>query len=122
MEKVFVPLFNFFQQKRAVFYTCLVLSFLFTGFFASKITLEEDIASVIPKDSSTQKLNTVLQNSKFADRLVVYLRLSDSSKAEPDSLVAYADVYIEKIKIENPRCYPEPVVIPARIKSSVLCN
>jgi 1-acyl-sn-glycerol-3-phosphate acyltransferase len=98
MEKIFISIFNFFHRRRPVFYLCLIVSFLVTGFYASKISFEEDITAVIPKDAATQKLNAVFQNSKFLDKLVINVSLADTSISEPDSLVAFTSAMVEKTR------------------------
>ncbi len=55
------------------------------------ITLEEDITKFFPDDERVERLNYVFQNSKFVERIVVMVSVSDSSTApEPDSLVNFA--------------------------------
>ena len=71
MQKFFLFTYNYFEKRKLALYTSLVISFVLVTFFASKIKLEEDITAVLPKDAKTEKLNTVFQNSKFLDKLVV---------------------------------------------------
>ncbi len=99
MEKIFIRLYNFFEKHRLLFWVVFTGSFLLTGFFAYKIKLEEDIASILPQDEKIEKLNEVFQNSKFLDKLVVTISLSDTLKeAQPDSLVTYADAFVSTLK------------------------
>ncbi|CAN5658018.1 MMPL family transporter [soil metagenome] len=98
MEKVFIPLYNYFEKHKPVFYTCLVMAFLCVGFFAVKIKLEEDITAVLPKDAKTEKLNSVFQNSKFLDKLVVDVRLTDTTIGAPDSLIAFTEAFVGRTK------------------------
>src|SRR5215218_6352018 len=98
MQKIFLFLYNCFEKHKPAFYTSLVISFLLFGFFASKIKLEEDITAVLPKDAKTEKLNTIFQNSKFLDKLVIDVSLKDSSVVLPDSLVAFTELLVEKTK------------------------
>lgn len=101
MEKIFLPIYCFFKKHRAAFIISLVLSLLCLGYFASKITLEEDIAAVLPKDAHTQKLNEVFNNSNFLDKLVIHVSAADTtSTIDPDSLVAYAENYIAKARLQ----------------------
>lgn len=98
MEKIFLPIFNYFEKRRValyiLFFSCLIIS----GFLASRIQLEEDISRILPDDPKIQKLNEVFQDSKFLDRLVVTISINDSAKeAEPDSLVAFADGLVTKL-------------------------
>jgi predicted RND superfamily exporter protein len=92
MEKIFLPIFNYFEKRRVALY-CLFFSCLFvSGFFASRIQLEEDISKILPNDEKIHKLNEVFQDSKFLDKLVITISAKDSTRdAEPDSLVAFAE-------------------------------
>jgi 1-acyl-sn-glycerol-3-phosphate acyltransferase len=104
MEKIFLPIFNFFEKRRIalyiLFFSCLIVS----GFFASRIQLEEDISKILPDDQKIQKLNEVFQDSKFLDKLVVTISTRDSTlEAQPDSLVAFAEILATKVNEElNP--------------------
>ena len=99
MEKIFLPIFNFFKKRRVALYALFFSILIFSGYFASKIKLEEDISKILPHDEKIQKLNEVFQDSKFLDRLVVTISSADSTKdPEPDSLVAFANVLVKKIK------------------------
>lgn len=61
-----------------------------------KLDYEEDISKILPKDKKIEKLNSVFQNSKFMDRLVITVSLKDSNAAaQPDSLIAFADVFVK---------------------------
>jgi hypothetical protein len=42
------------------------------GFFASKIKLEEDITRFVPSDKNSQSINSILDNLKSKDKLIVH--------------------------------------------------
>jgi 1-acyl-sn-glycerol-3-phosphate acyltransferase len=99
MEKIFLPIFTYFEKRPVVFYTIFITCLLVSGLFASRIQLEEDISKILPNDRKIQKLNEVFQDSKFMDKLVFTISLKDTSReAAPDSLVAFADVFVGKLK------------------------
>src|SRR4051812_42660383 len=99
MENIFISLYQFFEARRRLFWLLLAGSFLFFGYFASRIRLEEDIAKILPKDKKIEKLNDVFQNSKFLDKLVVTISLKDTGlTAQPDSLVLFADAFVTALK------------------------
>ena len=85
-----------------VFYAVFVALFLITGYFASKIRPEEDISKILPKDRQTEKLNDLLQNAKFADKLVMMVSLKDSNKSSPETLVAFSDSFTGKLLQQYP--------------------
>ncbi len=99
MEKILIRIYNYFEKNRPAFFIVFAFSFLLTGYFASQVKFEEDISKILPKDKKIEKLNEVFQNSKFMDRLVVTVSQKDTSAvAEPDSLVAYTNAFVEKLQ------------------------
>lgn len=92
MTELLYSLYRFFQRNRLFF--ILLLSVVIGGaaFFGLKLKLKEDISEMIPKDEKIQKMNRVLQNSKFADKLIINIFLSDTmAPAAPDLLVRFSD-------------------------------
>lgn len=98
MAKVFIHIHHYFKKHQLLFYILFVSSFLFTGFFASRVKFEEDISKILPKDKKIEKLNQVFKNSKFLDKLVMMVSMKDTSIAEPDSLVTFADSLVTTIE------------------------
>jgi len=63
-----------FFSKRKIVFSILILSVCAVlGFYASKIKLEEDITRFVPKDKNTSNINSILQNLKSKDKLVIHL-------------------------------------------------
>ncbi|PWT71040.1 MAG: glycerol acyltransferase [Bacteroidetes bacterium] len=98
MEKIFTSIYDYFEKNRKVFFIIFILSFALAGWFASRVHFEEDISKVLPKDKKIEKLNQVFQSSKFVDKLVVMVSLKDTSAADPDLLVSYADSLIQSVR------------------------
>src|ERR1700761_4634090 len=93
MEKGLLIIYNYFAKSRGVFYLVFAATFLLITYFALQVKFEEDISKIIPQDKKIEKLNEIFQNSKFIDKLVVMVSLKDTTVQNPDSLVAYADVF-----------------------------
>ncbi|MCX6296373.1 MAG: MMPL family transporter, partial [Bacteroidetes bacterium] len=54
---------------------------------------------MMPTDAKVDRLNNILKNSKFLDRLVFTVTLSDStSESQPDKLIEFADSLITSIQ------------------------
>ncbi|MDP4249582.1 MAG: 1-acyl-sn-glycerol-3-phosphate acyltransferase [Bacteroidota bacterium] len=102
MAKPFLYIYNYFVRHRTVLFSVFISLFLITGYFASKIRPEEDISKILPKDRQTEKLNDLLQNAKFADKLVLMVSLKDSNKSSPETLAAFSDSFAEKIQSQYP--------------------
>lgn len=71
-----------FFSKRKLIFTFLVIGLCgLLGYYASKIKLEEDITRFVPKDKNTASINSILENLKSKDKLVIHL-ISDSGDTE----------------------------------------
>ncbi len=91
MASFFVGIYDFLRKRVRLAFLLFFLLLAGAGYFASQLQLEEDIASILPRDQRIDKLNEVFAQSKFMDKLVVMVSMADSTNPSPDSLVAYAD-------------------------------
>src|SRR5450755_1562385 len=103
MANLFLYIYSYFTANRKVFFTALIGLFLVTGYFALKIRPEEDISKILPKDRESEKLNDLVQNARFADKLVLMVSLKDSSVVSPEILALYSDSFTSRLS----RQYPE---------------
>ncbi len=96
---IFTLIYRILQKRRTLFFLLFIVVVAFSGFYASKIKLEEDITKMMPTDEKVERLNTVFKNSKFLDRLVVTISSADSTKdIAPDILIEYTDSLVSAIK------------------------
>lgn len=99
MEQFLIRVYNFFNKRRLIFFITVAASFLLLAYFALQVKFEEDIAKALPKDKKIDKLTEVFQNAKFMDKLVVMVSQKDTTaSAEPDSLVAFAEVVAQHVQ------------------------
>jgi predicted RND superfamily exporter protein len=87
MAKLILHIYDYFESHRKTFFTVFIGLFIITGFFAIKIKPEEDISRILPKDRQSEKLNEILHNSRFADRLVLMISMEDSNQVSRKSLL-----------------------------------
>ncbi|HEU4555889.1 MAG TPA: 1-acyl-sn-glycerol-3-phosphate acyltransferase [Chitinophaga sp.] len=91
MGSFFVHIYNFFAARKAWLWISVVAVFALTGYFASRIRLEEDITKILPQDKTLDKLQQVFNDSRFADKLVLMIGQRDTTAAaQPDSLTGFA--------------------------------
>ncbi len=102
MANIILYIYRYFAANRKVFFGVFIGLFLITGFFALRIKPEEDISKILPRDRRSDKLNEILRNARFADKLVLIISLRDSIRTAPDSLSAFADSFVYHIKNEFP--------------------
>ena len=77
----------------------LILSLLF--FLASKITLEEDITSLIPEGEKQDVLKKVLDQTEFSDKIIVTISAT-SNQDTPEDLTKYAQRFIDTLNTDLP--------------------
>jgi 1-acyl-sn-glycerol-3-phosphate acyltransferase len=102
MTKLFLHIYYFFEAHRKIFWGVLIGLFAVTGFFALKIKPEEDISKILPKDRQSDKLNEILRNARFADKLVLMVSLKDSNRTSPDSLARFSDSFAFSLRKNYP--------------------
>lgn len=76
------------------------------GYWASRISFEEDISKLIPSGEDSQQINKVLQNTNFADKTIINVSAKDTAHLaelqnyadELDSLLQKDSAYIGKIQ------------------------
>lgn len=117
MAKSLLYIYSYFATHRKVFFTVFIGLFLVTGFFAMKIKPEEDISKILPKDRQSEKLNELLNNTRFADKLVLMISLKDSSRISPEILASFSDSFSAALL----RQYPELInTITERVNDSLV--
>jgi len=94
MASLFLFLYELFKRHRIAFFSAVVAIALLCGYTASRINLEEDISKAMPADEKTEKLNSVFQNSRFLDKLIVNISLADTTTSDQDQLITFADSLI----------------------------
>lgn len=89
MVVLFLSIYNFLKTRKIPFFIGILIVFGLLGYWASRISFEEDISKLIPSGEDSQQINKVLQNTNFADKIIVNVSTSDSTKLT--ELQNYAD-------------------------------
>lgn len=93
MKDMFVSIYHFFRRHRVLFYAVMVLSFILSGYFASKVSFEENINSFLPDDEDSHLAVEVFDNLTIKDRIVVMV----SGPDDKDSLALAADDIAQRL-------------------------
>lgn len=97
-------IYNFFRKRKFIFILLVISICGALGFLASKIKLEEDITRFVPSDKNSQSINSILDNLKSKDKLIVHL--SSSNADQIDELLAVSDsIYEQFVQNLNPSDY-----------------
>lgn len=95
MTKIFYNIYLFFQKKRFLSFSLLLVLFASLTFLATKIKFEEDITKLIPTNSETAKIQEVLKTVNFADKIIVNIQRQPDGSI--DDLTQYATQFIDSI-------------------------
>src|ERR1700682_3291523 len=102
MAKLFLKIYDYFAVNRKVFFTVFILLFVVTGFFALKIKPEEDISKILPKDRQSEKMNEILRNARFADKLVLMISMKDNNRLSRENLASFSDSFVADLRSQYP--------------------
>lgn len=106
MVLFFLSIYNYFKTRKIPFFIGVLIIFGVLGYWASRISFEEDISKLIPSAEDSQQVNKVLQNTNFADKIIINVATSDTTNLvelqnyadELDGLLQKNSAYIQKIQ------------------------
>ncbi|MFO8067813.1 MAG: MMPL family transporter [Bacteroidales bacterium] len=91
MNNIFVNIHHVISKWKVFSSILFIAILLVAAFFVYKLELEEDVSAIIPRDERITKINDVISQSEFADRLIFMFSFYDNEKTEPDTLIKAAD-------------------------------
>ncbi len=98
--------YNFFQKRKIVFTVLVLLCCACLGFLASKIKLEEDITRFVPSDKNSASINSILENLRSKDKLIVHFSVKNADTI--DELIEASDsLHSQLLKILSPADYTD---------------
>ena len=71
MEGLFLLLYDFFKNKRILFFAIVLTVGLIALFLASRIRFEEDITKMISGVDNKAEITQVIEQSGFLDKIIV---------------------------------------------------
>ncbi len=97
MKNIFLLIYEGFLKRKYSFGISIAVITVFIAIFASQLRLEEDVKAVLPQDARLKNINLVLNNSKFADKIIVTLSGKDTKLVSTDSLESVAEAFVNKL-------------------------
>lgn len=99
MDNFFLTLYNYFQKRKALLITILIVIIGACVYDIFKLTPEEDISKFVPKDEKLKKYADVFDNIKVNDKLIICVSLADDkADAQPDMLIKVGNDLAKNIK------------------------
>ncbi|MBT6689394.1 MAG: MMPL family transporter [Flavobacteriaceae bacterium] len=95
MHSFFYNIYLYFNSKKLLGFGVLGSVFLVLLLVASRIQFEEDITKLIPSNDENSKVQKVLKNVNFTDKIIV--NISRESNGSIEDLTQYASQFIDSI-------------------------
>ncbi len=89
MKKFLLNTYDFFQARKALFYSVTLILFVLLGLLASRIRVEEDVTRLLPNGEQTRQITDIFKSANFADKVV--MKIIAREDVEPETLMLYAD-------------------------------
>ncbi len=99
MVNLFISAYHYFKKRKFLFFSGSFLLFILLGYWASRMSFEEDISKLIPSNEDSETVNRVLRNVSYADKIIV--NVSSETENNSANLEAYADSLTENLS-NNP--------------------
>jgi 1-acyl-sn-glycerol-3-phosphate acyltransferase len=82
-------IYTFFRKRQLFFFLLILLACGGLGFLASQIKLEEDITRFVPSDKNSRSINSILDNLKSKDKLILHFSAKEADHI--DQLISRSD-------------------------------
>lgn len=100
MTTFFIRIYRYFRNHRAVYWTSLVALFVFFGYFASQIHLEEDINKLMPSSRNPDgSVKLAFSNLRIKDKTFILFQSKKGADVEYISKVE--DAFVDSLESRN---------------------
>ena len=100
MEFLFVSVYDFFHTRPRILVGVFFILLLVCGYGASRIEIRENVSEIFPDEKEAGGINQMLQ-SRALEKLVFMVSFQDTSRVDPDSLIAIADSLVTSIQTKS---------------------
>ena len=100
MTRLFVRIYHYLRKHRAIMWCSMLLLFLFCGWFAAQIHLEEDLNKLMPSsknEDGTTKL--AFANLRIKDK--TFLLFEGKEGATPEEIIECCDEFVDSLTAQN---------------------
>ncbi|MCK9400157.1 MAG: 1-acyl-sn-glycerol-3-phosphate acyltransferase [Bacteroidales bacterium] len=99
MNLFFTIIYDFFTRRRLVFFLFLGLTLTVIIWFALRLKIAEDISKVLPHNEKVDQYLEVVNQSAFADELVIFIGPADTAvNIPPEDLISFAGELADSVR------------------------
>ena len=100
MTKLFITIYRYFHSHRVLCWTSMAMLFVFFGYFASQIYLEEDINKLMPS-SKNEDGTTKLAFADLRIKDKVFLLFEGLEGASVEHIAATCDAFVDSLQAQD---------------------
>lgn len=104
-------LYSFIIKRKYFSISIAIVVVLFLGFFASRITFQENINQLIPSNDQSGVTSKVLDQVNFADKITIII--ASKSKGSSENLTQYANAFVDSLDVN---CKPFVAKVQGKIE------
>ncbi len=102
MTRLCISIYHYFRNHRPVFWASMVALFVFFGYFAAQIHLEEDINKLMPSSRNPDgSVKLAFADLRLKDK--VFILFEGKRGTGTDQIAATCDQFIDSLKADNSR-------------------
>lgn len=111
MRNRLFDLYSFMTKNKFLSIGAAIAMVLFLGFFASRITFQENINQLIPSNDQSGVTSKVLDQVNFADKITIIISSKENGSSK--DLTTYANVFIDSL---DASCKPYVAKVQGKIE------
>ena len=96
IERVFLSIYRFFEKRKWMLWTLLIVSTVVFAFFGFQLEYEEDMSKLLPLTEEAQNSDIVFDNLKVKDKIFVQF-VSRGGITTPEEMTEICDDFIERL-------------------------
>jgi len=100
MTELVIKIYKYFHNHRPIFWASMIFLFIFFGFFASRINLEEDINKLMPSSKNADG-TTKLAFSSLRIKDKTFLLFEGQKGATPQKIARACDAFVDSLNAQD---------------------
>ncbi len=100
MDRIFIPIFRFFERRKWALYLVLALTSLTFVLFGLQVQYEEDISKLLPQTDKATESGLAFSNLRVKDKIFLQIVSKDGVQS-PDELSAACDTFVESLLVRD---------------------
>ncbi|OQX72288.1 MAG: hypothetical protein B6D61_14195 [Bacteroidetes bacterium 4484_249] len=99
MGQFFIFINNYLIKRKWLVFSFAIAFIALIIYSVSNLKTDEDFAALFPKEKNFEKFNLVLKNSSFADKIVIFFSVTDTTNENKTSLlIDRADIFVDSVQ------------------------